>query len=61
MKFAKQTIRTIVAVAVLAAAGNSVFAFSDESWNLNAAYIKKEFDKKYNPTWHCVVGRNFGS
>merc|ERR1711939_847935 len=26
-----------------------------------AAFIKKEFDKKYNPTWHCVVGRNFGS
>ena len=26
-----------------------------------AAYIKKEFDKNYNPTWHCVVGRNFGS
>ena len=26
-----------------------------------AAYIKKEFDKKYGPTWHCVVGRNFGS
>ena len=26
-----------------------------------AAHIKKEFDKKYNPTWHCVVGRNFGS
>ena len=26
-----------------------------------AAYIKKEFDKKYSPTWHCVVGRNFGS
>ncbi|CAH2014902.1 unnamed protein product [Acanthoscelides obtectus] len=22
---------------------------------------KKEFDKKYNPTWHCIVGRNFGS
>ncbi|KAK1328707.1 hypothetical protein QTO34_012282 [Cnephaeus nilssonii] len=21
----------------------------------------KEFDKKYNPTWHCIVGRNFGS
>ena len=21
-----------------------------------AAYIKKEFDKKYNPTWHCIVG-----
>lgn len=20
-----------------------------------------EFDKKYSPTWHCIVGRNFGS
>eukprot|EP00796_Vickermania_ingenoplastis_P013385 gene13385-9212_t len=26
-----------------------------------AAYVKKEFDKKYQPTWHCIVGRNFGS
>ena len=26
-----------------------------------AAFIKKEFDKKYNPTWHCIVGRNWGS
>ena len=26
-----------------------------------AAYVKKEFDKKYNTTWHCIVGRNFGS
>ena len=26
-----------------------------------AAFIKKEFDKKFNPTWHCIVGRNFGS
>ena len=26
-----------------------------------AMEIKKEFDKKYNPTWHCIVGRNFGS
>nr|CAH8827122.1 unnamed protein product [Trichobilharzia regenti] len=25
-----------------------------------AAYIKKEFDRKYNPTWHCIVGRHFG-
>ena len=25
-----------------------------------AAYIKKEFDKKHSPTWHCIVGRNFG-
>ena len=26
-----------------------------------AAYIKKEFDKKHNPTWHCIVGKSFGS
>ncbi|KAF8571437.1 hypothetical protein P879_02508 [Paragonimus westermani] len=26
-----------------------------------AAYLKKEMDKRYGPTWHCVVGRNFGS
>uniref|UniRef100_A0A2K6D0M4 Dynein light chain n=1 Tax=Macaca nemestrina TaxID=9545 RepID=A0A2K6D0M4_MACNE len=35
-----------------------------EEYNIEkdiAAHIKKEFDKKYNPTWHCIVGRNFGS
>ncbi|XP_012295192.1 dynein light chain 1, cytoplasmic-like [Aotus nancymaae] len=26
-----------------------------------AVHIKKEFDKKYNPIWHCIVGRNFCS
>jgi len=26
-----------------------------------AAYIKKEFDRKFTPTWHVVVGKNFGS
>ncbi|KAG6532900.1 dynein light chain 1, cytoplasmic-like [Zingiber officinale] len=26
-----------------------------------AEYIKKEFDSKYGQTWHCIVGRNFGS
>lgn len=26
-----------------------------------AAHIKKEFDRRHQPTWHCVVGRNFGS
>merc|ERR1712032_970683 len=34
---------------------------SEEMQKDIAAYIKKEFDKKYNPTWHCIVGRNFGS
>ena len=35
-----------------------------EKYNIEkdiAAFIKKEFDKKYNPTWHCIVGRNFGA
>lgn len=26
-----------------------------------AQYIKKTFDEKKGPTWHCIVGRNFGS
>ena len=35
-----------------------------EKYNIEkdiAAHIKKEFDKTCNPTWHCIVGRNFGS
>lgn len=35
-------------------------------WTAFHIYFKcilstQEFDKKYNPTWHCIVGRNFGS
>ncbi|VDM25598.1 unnamed protein product [Hydatigera taeniaeformis] len=26
-----------------------------------AAHVKKAFDREYGPTWHCIVGRNFGS
>jgi len=26
-----------------------------------ASYIKREFDKIHGPTWHVVVGKNFGS
>ena len=26
-----------------------------------AEFIKTEFDKKHNPSWHCIVGRSFGS
>ncbi|GAA5983889.1 hypothetical protein JCM11641_006410 [Rhodosporidiobolus odoratus] len=26
-----------------------------------AAYIKRDMDKRYGPTWHAVVGKNFGS
>ena len=35
-----------------------------EKYNIEkdiAAYIKKEFDKRYIPPWHAIVGRNFGS
>ena len=26
-----------------------------------ASHIKKEMEKAHNSTWHCFVGRNFGS
>nr|CAG8602500.1 14401_t:CDS:2 [Entrophospora candida] len=26
-----------------------------------AAFIKREFDKRFGTTWHCIVGRSFGS
>ena len=26
-----------------------------------ASFIRKEFEARFNPTWHCIVGRNFGS
>ncbi|KAI9744479.1 MAG: Dynein light chain [Claussenomyces sp. TS43310] len=26
-----------------------------------AQFIKKAFDDRKGPTWHCIVGRNFGS
>ena len=35
-----------------------------EKYNIEkdiAAHIKKEFDRRRGPTWHVVVGKNFGS
>mmetsp|Transcript_21486 Transcript_21486/g.43927 ORF Transcript_21486/g.43927 Transcript_21486/m.43927 type:complete len:90 (+) Transcript_21486:53-322(+) len=26
-----------------------------------ASYIKREFDKKHSPTWHVIIGTNYGS
>ncbi|GFZ47222.1 8 kDa cytoplasmic dynein light chain [Saitozyma sp. JCM 24511] len=26
-----------------------------------AMFVKREFDRLYGTTWHCVVGKNFGS
>ena len=31
------------------------------SESVMANYIKKEFDKKYSPTWHVVIGTSYGS
>ncbi len=26
-----------------------------------ARHLKQQFEDKYKPTWHCLVGRNFAS
>ncbi|TGZ66865.1 hypothetical protein CRM22_005095 [Opisthorchis felineus] len=26
-----------------------------------ASHIKKDFERKYGATWHCIVGRSYGS
>uniref|UniRef100_A0A7N0USI2 Dynein light chain n=1 Tax=Kalanchoe fedtschenkoi TaxID=63787 RepID=A0A7N0USI2_KALFE len=40
----------------------AIAAFEQNSVEKDVAeWIKKEFDKKHGPTWHCIVGRNFGS
>lgn len=25
-----------------------------------ASFIKKEYEKKYSPSWHCIVGKDYG-
>ena len=35
-----------------------------EKYNIEkdiAGQIKRDFDRRYGPTWHVVVGKNFGS
>ncbi|EXC03953.1 Dynein light chain 2 [Morus notabilis] len=40
----------------------AIAAFEKHSVEKDVAEsIKKEFDKKHGPTWHCIVGRNFGN
>eukprot|EP00466_Bigelowiella_natans_P009546 jgi/Bigna1/55467/estExt_Genewise1Plus.C_600073 len=31
------------------------------NFNQTVALVKEAFDRKYGPTWHCIIGRNFGS
>ena len=26
-----------------------------------SSYIKKVFEERFQPSWHCIVGRNFGA
>ncbi|CAK9145593.1 unnamed protein product [Ilex paraguariensis] len=38
----------------------AIAAFEKNSVEKDVAeQIKKEFDKKHGPTWHCIVGKNF--
>ncbi|KAK8483283.1 hypothetical protein V6N13_023623 [Hibiscus sabdariffa] len=38
----------------------AISAFENNSVEKDVAeHIKKEFDKRHGPTWHCIVGRNF--
>ncbi|XP_023526495.1 dynein light chain 1, cytoplasmic-like [Cucurbita pepo subsp. pepo] len=40
----------------------AIAAFEKHSVEKDVAeQIKKEFDQRHGPTWHCIVGRNFGS
>ncbi|PPS06523.1 hypothetical protein GOBAR_AA14124 [Gossypium barbadense] len=40
----------------------AIFAFEKNNVEKDVVeYIKKEFDKKHGPTWHFIVGHNFGN
>ncbi|XP_022255188.1 dynein light chain LC6, flagellar outer arm-like, partial [Limulus polyphemus] len=43
----------------LARATQAIKVYTTEK--LIAESIKQDFDSLYNPTWHCIVGRNWGS
>mmetsp|Transcript_24452 Transcript_24452/g.43385 ORF Transcript_24452/g.43385 Transcript_24452/m.43385 type:complete len:94 (+) Transcript_24452:163-444(+) len=44
-----------VAIRVATAAFNK---FPDSQAEV-ASYVKTEFDSRYGPNWHCIVGRNY--
>lgn len=53
---------------ILAAANHVPLFFEPEGTGADeprpqdiAQHIKKTFDDRKGPTWHCIVGRNFGS
>ncbi|KFM68902.1 Dynein light chain LC6, flagellar outer arm, partial [Stegodyphus mimosarum] len=44
--------------AALNAASQAIRIYSTEKHI--AESIKQDFDQMYHPTWHCIVGRNWG-
>jgi dynein light chain 4, axonemal len=32
----------------------------EDSYELAAKYVKEQMDKKFGPSWHCVIGEGFG-
>ncbi|XP_057492845.1 uncharacterized protein LOC130778305 isoform X3 [Actinidia eriantha] len=38
----------------------SIAAFEKHNVEKDVAEYIKELDKKHGPTWHCIVGKNFG-
>ncbi|XP_062175708.1 uncharacterized protein LOC133880724 [Alnus glutinosa] len=44
------------------AVDTAIAAFEKHSVEKDVAEsIKKDFDRRHGATWHCIVGRNFGS
>ncbi|MCD7454622.1 Dynein light chain 1, cytoplasmic [Datura stramonium] len=39
----------------------AIALFEKHNVEKNVAEQIKDFNKKYGPTWHCIVGKNFGS
>ncbi|KAI5809465.1 dynein light chain type 1-domain-containing protein [Pyronema omphalodes] len=60
----KTTVKSVDMAEDMAAAAQEVAKKAMKENNVEkdiAQMIKKEFDAKYGNTWHCIVGRNFGS
>mmetsp|Transcript_8532 Transcript_8532/g.17074 ORF Transcript_8532/g.17074 Transcript_8532/m.17074 type:complete len:119 (-) Transcript_8532:1925-2281(-) len=57
-------VRLLVSMRSRSSAGPNWCVQSTSKWDTErdiAASLKKDFDAKYGPTWHCIVGSNFGS
>jgi dynein light chain LC8-type len=43
--------------------GRALETFPDfeQEGNQVVERVKKEFDERWSPSWHCIIGKNFGS